>query len=136
MSKRRKARETALQVLYAWNIAGESFDEVASKIMTGTHLDEHAMEFTHAIIKIVTDRFESLDLMIKEQLENWDLNRVATLDRNILRIALAEILYFDDIPSKVSIDEAIELAKKYSTENSGKFINGILDAIAFKKERT
>ena len=71
----------------------------------------------------------NLDTLITEKLDNWELTRVAVIDKVILRLALAEILYFEEIPPQVSINEAIELAKKYSTDRSGKFINGILDAI-------
>ena len=72
---------------------------------------------------------DEFDKMIIKRLKNWELRRIAVIDKVILRLALAEILYFEDIPPEVSINEAIELAKKYSTEKSSKFINGILDAI-------
>ena len=71
---------------------------------------------------------KELDAIIEDQISNWDMERLALIDRQILRIALCELLYFEDIPTKVSINEAIEIAKEYSTSKSGKFINGILDA--------
>jgi N utilization substance protein B len=72
---------------------------------------------------------KEIDTLIKKKLQNWDLKRVAIIDKVILRMAIVEIIYFDEIPPEVSINEAIELAKKYSTAGSGKFINGLLDAI-------
>jgi len=81
------------------------------------------------VVSVCGNSKEEFDEIIEEKLENWDLKRVAIIDKVILRLAIAEIIHFEDIPPEVSINEAIELAKKYSTEGSGKFINGVLDAI-------
>jgi len=134
MSKRRKARELALQVLYASEISGDSFKEVIRSKPELSNMDPEIKSFALDLVKQVDDHLEELNQIIKAHSENWDFARVAVMDKNILRMSLAEILYFDDIPQKVSIDEAIELAKSYSTENSSKFVNGILDAIAFNKK--
>ncbi|MEW6041903.1 MAG: transcription antitermination factor NusB, partial [Elusimicrobiota bacterium] len=96
-------------------------------------LDNNSLNFVRLLIELVRENRTRIDTIIQERSENWEINRVALLDKNILRIAIAEIFFIDDIPEKVSINEAIELAKKYSTENSGKFVNGILDSIAFNK---
>ena len=85
--------------------------------------------FADRLIRGVLENRPTLDKSIQEHAENWDLNRMAVVDRNILRLAVYEMLYRDDIPPIVSINEAVDVAKKYSTEDSGKFVNGILDKI-------
>jgi len=86
-------------------------------------------EFANNLINQVIINENDLDELIKSKVDNWDLSRIALIDRILLRIGICEILFFPDIPPKVSINESIEIAKDYSTSNSGKFINGILDAI-------
>jgi N utilization substance protein B len=135
MSRRRKARELVLQVLYAWEMTGEALEEVHAKLAERYNLDSDSRDFSVGLLGLVEKNRDEIDRIIQERSENWDLGRVAFLDKNILRIAIAELLYIEEIPRKVSIDEAIELAKKYSTENSGKFVNGILDPIAFSKPK-
>jgi N utilization substance protein B len=90
---------------------------------------QKATLYVKKLISIYGDYKNELDTLIKKKLENWDLERVAIVDKIILRMAIVEIIHFDEIPPEVSINEAIELAKKYSTAGSGKFINGLLDAI-------
>jgi N utilization substance protein B len=85
--------------------------------------------FADKLIRGVLENRPALDKTIQEHAENWDLNRMAVVDRNILRLAIFEMLYRDDIPPIVSINEAVDVAKKYSTQDSGKFVNGILDKI-------
>ncbi len=150
MSNRRKSRELALEVLYAWEMSGEDMDDVFEKLSVRNQsdelqpdtdsgiqrrLDRNGLAFTRVLTTLVREHRERIDTVIRERSTNWDLSRVALLDKQILRIAIAEIFYQEDIPPKVSIDEAIELAKKYSTENSGKFVNGILDSIAFQQKK-
>ena len=91
--------------------------------------------FADKLIRGVLDHRSDLDEKIKSHAENWDLNRMAVVDRNILRLAIYEMLYRDDIPPIVSINEAVDVAKKYSTEDSGKFVNGILDKIKSELSR-
>jgi len=93
-------------------------------------LEGKAKEFVVRLYQKVVLEKDKLDESIKEFLKNWDIKRVSTVDKNIIRLSLAELFYFPDIPPKVSIDEAIELAKKYGTKDSSKFVNGVLDAIA------
>jgi N utilization substance protein B len=85
--------------------------------------------FADKLIRGVLENRSALDRSIQEHAENWDLNRMAVVDRNILRLAIYEMHYRDDIPPVVSINEAVDVAKKYSTQDSGKFVNGILDKI-------
>lgn len=134
MKSRRKARELALQALYSIEVASESAAKVLDDIRREDAPAEEVRTYTERLVNSVIEKRADLDKLIHEQSDNWDLARVAVLDKNILRMAITEILYFEDIPPKVSIDEAIELAKKFSTEKSGTFINGILDPIAFKKK--
>lgn len=133
MKSRRKAREFALQALYIMEIAAEGADKVLADIHRESGAPLEVLEYTDRLVRETASRIKDLDAIIRKQCANWELDRVAVLDKNILRMAITEILHFDDIPPKVSIDEAIELAKKFSTEKSGVFINGILDPIAFKK---
>ena len=135
MKKRSRARELALQVLYSIEVSGESAAKALADMKREEQPDTETLEYAQRIVTAVTEHAEELDKAVKERLENWDLGRVAILDKNLLRMAIVEILHFEDIPPKVSIDEAIELAKRFSTEKSGQFINGILDPIAFKEKK-
>ncbi len=126
---RRKAREVVLQALY-W--AESSEDPVRQTLHTmclRTGLSSDASRFAMALGKATSARREKLDGLIKSASENWALERISRIDGILLRMALTEILAFGDIPVKVSINEAIELAKRYSVEKSPAFINGILDAL-------
>ena len=129
MSSRRAAREWALRILYAHEMAGESVNKIADEFLNGTPLDPN-QRFCRALAGRVAEKDEQIDALIKKAVEKWDLNRIAILDHIVLRMAIAEFLYFDDIPFKVTINEAIELAKRYSTAQSGRFVNGILDAVS------
>ena len=129
MKTRRAAREWALRLLYAHELSGYTIDHVADDVLDGAHEDQN-LRFCRSLAKRVADKDVLIDSLIKSAVEKWDLNRIAVLDHIILRIAIAEFLYFDDIPFKVTINEAIELAKRYSTAQSGRFVNGILDAVS------
>jgi N utilization substance protein B len=125
--KRSEEREFAFTMLYALEF---NEDTLSNQIQL---LDEVSQQkatlYVKKLISIYGDYKNELDTLIKKKLENWDLERVAIVDKIILRMAIVEIIHFDEIPPEVSINEAIELAKKYSTAGSGKFINGLLDAI-------
>ncbi len=136
MKSRRKSREFALQALYSRDIAGESMQKIITDIRAeNPAASEEVFQFMEKLVSSVAANEQVIDEKIKRQCKNWDLERVAIIDKNILRLAIAELTCFDDIPPKVSIDEAIELAKTFSTEKSGIFINGILDPIAFKEKQ-
>jgi len=129
--KRRRAREFALQILFQIDITGsEISDKVFSEFWEGSHEEDEVKEFTAAIVKTTRENISAIDAVIKKAAEHWVISRMAVIDRNILRAATCELLYRHDIPSSVVIDEALEIAKKYSTEDSAPFINGILDKIA------
>ena len=130
MSSRRRAREVALKTLYQVEITEFPWEKLFQESLPSENLDSNTEEFARNLIRKVLQHAEKLDELIKIKLEHWDFERVNLMDKNVLRIAIAEMLYFPEIPIKVSIDEAIELAKKYSYAEAGSFVNGILDAIA------
>lgn len=126
--KRRIIRERVLQVLYAYEMNPEGLD-AAVAYLTGEIETEEGREFALSLIRQVVARREELDALIVSNLNNWALERVSLIDKLIIRMGLAEILYFNEIPVKVSMNEALEIAKMYGTKDSSKFINGILDGI-------
>jgi len=139
MRKRTRARELALQVLYQVDIRKEDpsallEDFWQQKISSKEDLTVSIKEFATSLVEGVLKNLDSIDKVISSYAENWQLDRMAIIDRNIMRMATFELLYVDDIPPKVSINEAVDLAKKYGDTESGKFVNGILDKIS-KKER-
>jgi len=125
--KRSDEREFAFKMLYASEFNQDSFSLQVDRLDLASQ--EKATRYVKSIITVYNDSKNEFDSVIEEKLENWDINRVAIIDKVILRLAITEFYHFEDIPPEVSINEAIELAKKYSTAGSGKFINGILDAI-------
>jgi len=129
INKRRKARELALQAHYAQEMTGDAVEHVAEDMILGTDNDEHVKSFARTLLLKSVQNKQDIDKYIIEKAHNWEFDRIAVLDKIIMRIAISEFIYFEDIPPKVSIDEAIEIAKKYSTEKSGPFINGVLDGI-------
>ncbi len=127
---RRQEREFALQVLY-----GLEFNETSVSEMVDRLLDtqkKKATEFSLKLINKTVQNREELDRLIEERLRNWEYKRVATIDKILLRMAIAEFLYFDSVPPQATLNEVIELSKEYGTERSSKFINGVLDAILKK----
>ncbi|MCK4352139.1 transcription antitermination factor NusB [candidate division WOR-3 bacterium] len=127
--KRRKGRELALEALYRFEIVKEEPEKILKDIFSRQGIPLQVKEFVRELVLKTISKIKELDNTISTIAENWELNRIAIIDKNILRAAICEIVYFPDIPPKVSVNEAIEIAKKYSTENSGKFINGILDKV-------
>ncbi|NND72141.1 MAG: transcription antitermination factor NusB [Rhodothermales bacterium] len=129
MSSRREVRERVMQALYAYELGGGSDLHVIETILDPAFVSDAAnLEFAKLLFKKALSSTSEHDSLIAQHAQNWDVTRIALVDRLLLRIALTEILYFEDIPPKVTINEAIEVAKKYSTPRSGQFINGILDA--------
>jgi len=128
MNVRRQARETALQALYKIDISAGASGEEAHELEELAPGSE-ARRYCETLVQGVTLRIGALDAEIEKHSENWTISRMSVVDRNILRIAVYELLYSGDVPYKVIIDEAVELAKKYGTDESGPFINGIIDRI-------
>lgn len=130
ITKRRNEREFALQVLYAQEFNSLPADEQIS--LLDEELRQYASDFARKIIDRSLEKKNELDREIKLHLHNWDFNRVAIIDRILLRMAIVEFLFFDEVPPEVTINEMIEISKLYSTERSGKFLNGILDSLLKK----
>jgi len=132
MRKRTQARELALQMLYQLDLRGdEILDEITAALAPGSG-DPEMTDFAREIVFGVRDKKATIDRQIEEVAKNWQLKRMAAIDRNILRLATYELLYREDIPPLVTINEAIDIAKKFSTKNSGPFVNGILDNIRLR----
>ena len=129
MRKRTHSREHALQILYQIDITGDPVDAVLSRFWDSTNSSWEIKNYSIQIVENVSEKLKDIDALIAKYSEHWDLDRMTIVDRNILRLASYELLYRDDIPPKVAINEALELAHKYSDLDSAKFINGILNKL-------
>jgi N utilization substance protein B len=134
MKKRRRAREITLQALYAAEISGNDTFQIFENSVEQEELPDDVMGFGADLFHKSWKHREALDKEVASVVKNWEFQRIALIDRIILRMALCELMYFDQIPPKVTINEAIDLAKTFSTAKSGRFVNGILDAL-FQKLR-
>ena len=126
---RRAARELALNVLYQVDVAKIPPQEALETAIENVGLEEAAAEFATTLVNGVLEHQKSIDKKLKELSVGWQLQRQPAVDRNILRMAMYEILHLDNIPASVSINEAVDLAKKFSTEESGRFVNGVLGTL-------
>ena len=129
MRRRSRARRVALEILYMADIRKEEARRIAADHLPARLTDPELKVFTRGLVDGTCAHIEEIDQRIRDAAENWDMSRMAALDRNILRMAVYELAYCDDIPPKVAINEAIELAKQFGAEESGQFVNGILDKI-------
>ena len=129
MGRRRQSRETALQILYALDITRVNVREMLRDGWTEKMLSPEIRDFTTALVTGVIERRDEIDACIQECSTNWSLERIGLVERNILRFAIYELCFLPDIPPNVTINEAVEVAKKYGTEEAPAFINGILDHI-------
>jgi transcription antitermination protein NusB len=127
--KRRIAREKVLQVLYAYELSQEPIALVMENVFKNIKMNNDDFEFAKRLIDEVIHHQADIEKYVREKVVHWDFERIAVIDRLLLNIGICELLYFPDIPPKVTINEAIEIAKTYSTEKSGQFINGVLDSI-------
>lgn len=129
MGRRRRSRESALQVLYQLNITKQDATTALTRFQEHFLSDGETDDLLKRLVLGVLEHFPQLDRLIEQYSENWRLDRINMIDRNILRMALFELLYCEEIPPKVTINEAIDLGKRFGSEDSGSFINGILDRI-------
>ncbi|MCG3176282.1 MAG: hypothetical protein MOGMAGMI_01228 [Candidatus Omnitrophica bacterium] len=146
MRKRTRSRELALQILYQLDLGEQPFDRVWEDFwepradLASTDGEKDALDldkkdpevraYTRKLVEGVLSLYKSIDPVIERCADNWELRRMAFLDRNLLRLAAYEMLHVEEVPIKVSINEAVELAKRYGEEDSSKFVNGVLDKIA------
>lgn len=129
MSRRRRSREFALQVLYQLEINKQTVQETLNQFQKTYLPEEERDEFLERLVYGVLEHRKEIDRLIKQYSKNWRLDRMPLIDRNILRLAIFELMHCEDIPPKVTLNEAIELGKRYGSEDSGRFVNGILDRI-------
>jgi N utilization substance protein B len=128
--KRRLARELAIQFLYQYDLNGGTVDESLPYFWdTQTDISDGAKHFAEELIRGCVANLAPIDEQIRKYTEHWELPRMAAVDRNILRLAIYEMTCRDDIPPVVSINEAVDIAKRFSTRESGAFVNGILDRL-------
>lgn len=130
LSKRRQVRERVLQALYAYDASEDSVDHVLATLIRPTfEEDKTALRFAERLFLKTADARTEADVLIDKHIENWDLQRLAKTDRLVLWMAISELLYFEDIPPKVTLNEAVEVARAFGTDKSGAFVNGVLDAV-------
>ncbi|SFC41727.1 NusB antitermination factor [Bacillus sp. OV322] len=128
--KRRLAREKALQAVYQIEISKSEIGDAMESVLDGSKTDE----YFEALVKGTVENKEKIDEILRKNLENWTIERLANIDRNLLRIAVYEMVYSDDVPVNVAMDEAIEIAKKFGDDQSGRFINAVLSKVKDKLE--
>jgi N utilization substance protein B len=129
LSTRRKSRELALQALYQWNITRQDPSLILDQQKVNFSPADEEDEFAQQIIVGVLEHYNHIDELIEKFSEHWRLDRISIIDRNILRMAIFELLFREDIPPRVTLNEAIDLGKRFGSEDSSAFINGILDHI-------
>ncbi|MGK0483390.1 MAG: transcription antitermination factor NusB [Planctomycetota bacterium] len=129
MKKRTRSRELALQFLYQVDLLGSEKMADLTEFLREEGGDPETARYARELIEGTHDSASEIDTEIQAVAQNWQIERMAVIDRNVLRIAAFELLHCDEIPPKVAINEGIELGKRFSTQNSGAFINGILDKI-------
>jgi N utilization substance protein B len=128
--ERRKARELALQALYEIDLAGHASNEVMNRILEDNPLSPEGAAFARELMEGVMRNMEKIDGQIRHFAPAWPLDQMATVDRNILRLAIYELLHNNKVPVKVAINEAVELAKSFGADSSPRFINGVLSSIS------
>ncbi|RME23847.1 MAG: transcription antitermination factor NusB [Deltaproteobacteria bacterium] len=130
MGVRRKARESALKMLFALDVNKDPVDHVIDDYWEQFEPSHEGRDFADKLVRGTVEHIEQLDRAISEVSIHWKLNRMTCVDRNLLRLAAYELFYMDEVPKRVTLNEAIEIAKKYGTEDSWAFINGVLDRLA------
>jgi transcription antitermination protein NusB len=129
MGTRRKAREYALQMLFQWDVTHDPIEATRAAFWENHDEPEAVVEFADRLVERTIEHVEEIDALIRKHAEHWRLDRMAIVDRNLLRLAVQEFLYDKETPRSVVINEAIEIARRYSAQESPQFVNGILDSI-------
>lgn len=135
MGSRRRARELSLQILFQVEFSRQKLKDVLDIFWKENHVTPEVSEYANKIVEGTLRNLKEIDSLIEGCSTNWKLSRMAAVDRNLLREATFELIYLEDIPSSVTINEAVEIAKKFGAEESPSFINGVLDKIAKDKEK-
>lgn len=134
MGVRRRGRELAMQMLFQHELSGATVEEMASRFEDLEKAPPPAREFALSLVRGVMAHLGEIDEQVARQAEHWRLERMAAVDRNILRVALYELMFTPETPPAVVIDEAVELAKRFGSEHSGPFVNGVLDGFLHRHE--
>ena len=134
MGIRHMGRELALKALYRIDICGGASSDDLAVLFSTFQADDGARRFASQLIEGVRRDERELDKLIADALEHWSVKRLSRVDHNILRLSVWELLHMDDVPARVTMDEAIELAKTYGDQESGRFVNGVLDQIAERQK--
>jgi N utilization substance protein B len=132
VKSRSRARGWALQALYAWEARGadpEAAVRTLQDLFSNLHVSPQNRPYAEVLVRLVAVNQQRIDRMLQDSLTNWRLNRLSVIDRNVLRLGVAEMLYVDDVPPRLSIREMVRLAEKYGTHESPRFVNGVLDAV-------
>ena len=129
MGARRKARELALQMLFQHDVAGNDPDEIIETFEDIQRVRPNIREFAIRVFRGTLEKQAEIDRIVVEQAENWRLERRAVVDRNLIRMAIYEMMFLHDTPKLVILDEAIEIGKRFGTEKTSQFVNGILDGV-------
>lgn len=127
--RRRVVRERVLQALYAYELSHEPIQMIIENIIGDLQKQPESLAFAKQLILKVIECTKELDVLIRQRVEHWEFNRLAIIDRIVLRMSICELLYLEDIPPKVTMNEAIEIARAFSTDKSDKFVNEVLDSI-------
>ena len=137
LSKRRQVRERVLQAVYAYEASEDPVEHVIDTLIRPTFgEDKTYLRFAERLFLKTADAKAEADVLIDRHIENWDLNRLARTDRYVLWMGITELLYFEDIPPKVTLNEAVEVARVFGTDKSPAFVNGVLDAVLRELEGT
>jgi N utilization substance protein B len=129
MSSRRKSREFAMQMLYQWELGGNTPEQVGATFFLERKADSEVEDFARLLFQGVVDDIKRLDELLRAHAENWRLERMAAVDRSILRLAVYELLHCPETPPHAVINEALEIARRFSGDGSVEFVNGILDSV-------
>ena len=130
MGARRRAREAALQILYCMDLSGCSLEKAERDHWDHLASSQEGKDYAHDLVRGFAEHQEDIDTLIRKVSEHWRLERMPRVDRNILRLGAYEIVHLDDVPRRVTLNEAVELAKRYGSDGSAGFVNGVLDRIA------
>lgn len=130
MTSRRQGRELAFRAVYQADVTGETPNHCLQEILEETPSSDEIRDFAATLVAELEEHRDNVDAIVSRTAHNWPLRRMAATDRSVLRVAVVELLHHAETPTRVALDEAIEIAKKYGSETSGSFVNGILDRIA------